>query len=99
MTAASKKLPIGTLVRVKNPENGHSVVVRINDHGPYVHGRSMDLSKAAARKLGITHSGVKRLAVTPIAPKSKVLEASPSTSPTSETESAAAAGSLPDPPN
>src|SRR5690349_12344804 len=46
LTAASKKIPIGSLVHVTNPENGRSVVVRINDHGPYVRGRSLDLSKA-----------------------------------------------------
>ena len=106
MTAASKKLPIGTLVKVKNPQNGKSVVVRINDHGPYVHGRSMDLSEAAARKLGITHAGVKRLTVTKVSSESESAKAAPpppsiaSPSPSSaETESAAAATTLPDPPN
>jgi rare lipoprotein A (peptidoglycan hydrolase) len=105
MTAASKKLPIGTLVKVKNPQNGKSVVVRINDHGPYVHGRSMDLSEAAARKLGITHAGVKRLTVTKVSSESEAAKASPpppSTAPTESTvpaESTADAVSLPDPPN
>jgi rare lipoprotein A (peptidoglycan hydrolase) len=58
MTAASKTLPLGTHVRVTNPRNGRSVVVRINDRGPYVHGRSIDLSKAAAERLGIKDKGV-----------------------------------------
>jgi rare lipoprotein A len=105
MTAASKKLPIGTLVKVKNPQNGKSVVVRINDHGPYVRGRSMDLSEAAARKLGITHSGVKRLTVTKVSSKSESAKASPAPSSTAPAESNAPAEStadavsLPDPPN
>jgi peptidoglycan lytic transglycosylase len=63
LTAASKRLPIGSLVHVTNPENGRSVVVRINDHGPYVRGRSLDLSKAAARRLGLTHRGVGRVKI------------------------------------
>jgi rare lipoprotein A (peptidoglycan hydrolase) len=58
MTAASKTLPLGSHVRVTNPNNGRSVVVRINDRGPYVHGRSIDLSKAAAERLGIKEQGV-----------------------------------------
>jgi rare lipoprotein A (peptidoglycan hydrolase) len=58
MTAASKTLPLGSHVRVTNPENGRSVVVRINDRGPYVHGRTIDLSKAAAERLGIKNKGV-----------------------------------------
>jgi rare lipoprotein A len=93
MTAASKKYPIGTRVRVTNPDNGRSVIVRINDRGPYVHGRGMDLSEAAARKLGMTHEGVKRLKITPISSKSKSKTAAvPS-------ESSEASDSLPDPPN
>ncbi len=63
MTAASKTLPIGTVVKVTNPENGRTVKVRINDRGPYVRGRSLDLSHRAAQKLGITHKGVARVKV------------------------------------
>jgi rare lipoprotein A len=63
LTAASKRLPIGSLVHVTNPENGRSVVVRINDHGPYVRGRSLDLSKAAARRIGLTKKGVARVKI------------------------------------
>ena len=58
MTAAHKTLPFGTKVRVTNLDNGHSVVVRINDRGPFTPGRVIDLSAAAARVLGMIHSGV-----------------------------------------
>lgn len=57
MTAAHKTLPFGTKVRVTNVRNGRSVVVRINDRGPYVHGRVIDVSKAAAGRLGLIASG------------------------------------------
>jgi rare lipoprotein A len=69
MTAASKTLPIGSHVVVTNPENGRSVEVRINDRGPHVRGRTMDLSKRAAQKLGITKKGVAKVEVTPPRPK------------------------------
>ena len=58
MTAAHRSLPFGTQVRVTNTHNGRSVVVRINDRGPYVRGRVIDLSAAAARILGMIGSGV-----------------------------------------
>lgn len=61
LTAASRNLPIGSIVRVTNPGTGRSVKVRINDRGPMVHGRSLDLSKSAAEKIGITHKGVARV--------------------------------------
>ena len=61
MTAAHRTLPFGTLVLVKNTETGEMVTVRINDRGPYVKGRIIDLSRAAAQKLGI--SGVQRVAL------------------------------------
>lgn len=54
MTAAHRSLPFGTRVRVTNLENGKSVVVRINDRGPFVRGRVIDLSRAAAKKIGLT---------------------------------------------
>ena len=53
LTAAHRSLPFGTRVRVVNKRNGRSVVVRINDRGPYGHGRVIDLSRAAARAIGI----------------------------------------------
>ena len=63
LTAASKIFPIGSTVLVTNPANGKSVKVRINDRGPHVRGRSLDLSKRAAEELGITEKGVARLKV------------------------------------
>lgn len=57
LTAAHKSLPFGTLVRVINPSNGQSVVVRINDRGPFVAGRVIDVSRAAAEKLGLIARG------------------------------------------
>ncbi|MCH9807867.1 MAG: septal ring lytic transglycosylase RlpA family protein [Alphaproteobacteria bacterium] len=58
MTAAHKSLRFGTRVRVTNKYNGRSVTVRINDRGPYIKGRIIDLSKAAAYKIGMQHKGV-----------------------------------------
>jgi rare lipoprotein A len=58
MTAAHRTLPFGTVVRVTNLNNGQSIVVRINDRGPFSRGRIIDLSAAAARKLGMMGSGV-----------------------------------------
>ena len=57
LTAAHKTLPFGTKVRVTNERTGKSVVVRINDRGPYAHGRVIDLSKAAAEAVGISGVG------------------------------------------
>lgn len=64
LTAASKTLPLGSHVRVMNPDTGKSVVVRINDRGPYVRGRSLDLSHGAAQRIGLTEKGVGRVQVT-----------------------------------
>jgi len=58
MTAAHKTLPMNTRVRVTHEKTGKSVVVRINDRGPYGKGRIIDLSPAAAKKLGILDEGV-----------------------------------------
>lgn len=54
MTAAHKTLPFGTLVRVTNKRNGRSVVVRINDRGPFVRGRIIDMSPRGARAIGFS---------------------------------------------
>jgi rare lipoprotein A len=67
LTAASTTLPLGSHVRVLNPDTGRSVVVRINDRGPFVRGRSLDLSHGAARQIGLTGKGVGRVQVTPTA--------------------------------
>jgi len=58
MTAAHKTLPFGAMVRVTRRDTGESVVVRINDRGPFVKGRIIDLSYAAARKIGLDRDGV-----------------------------------------
>ena len=63
MTAAHKSLPFGTRVRVTHKGNGRSVVVTINDRGPYIAGRIIDLSKAAAAKLGMLDQGVASVVV------------------------------------
>ena len=62
LTAAHKILPFGTQLRVTNERTGKSVVVRINDRGPYAHGRVIDLSKAAAEAVGIEGVGQVTLA-------------------------------------
>jgi rare lipoprotein A len=54
MTAAHRTLPFGTMVTVVNNHTGRSVVVRINDRGPFVQGRVIDLSPAAARAIGVS---------------------------------------------
>ncbi|GMU95898.1 MULTISPECIES: septal ring lytic transglycosylase RlpA family protein [Ignavibacterium] len=62
-TAAHKNLKFGTLLKVTNPINGKSIVVRINDRGPYIEGRDLDLSKAAAHELGLMRRGIAKLKV------------------------------------
>jgi rare lipoprotein A len=57
MTAAHKNLPIPVFVRVKNLDNGRELIVKVNDRGPFIEGRIIDLSFAAARKLGVYDSG------------------------------------------
>jgi rare lipoprotein A len=63
MTAASRTLPLGAWVRVTHLGNGRSVVVRINDRGPYAGGRILDCSEAAARRLGFRGHGTARVAI------------------------------------
>ena len=58
LTAAHRNLGFGTKVKVINQNNGRSVVVRINDRGPFIHNRVIDLSKAAANELGFVNAGV-----------------------------------------
>ena len=57
LTAAHRSLPFGTKVKVTNSRNGRSVVVRINDRGPFIKGRVLDLSRGAAGKLGFIGAG------------------------------------------
>jgi rare lipoprotein A len=58
MTAAHRTLPLGAMVRVTNLNTGHSAIVRITDRGPFVPGRIVDLSLAAAKKIDIWHAGI-----------------------------------------
>ena len=64
MTAAHRTLPLGTMVEVRNRENGRTTVARINDRGPHKRGRIVDLSLGAAEELGIERSGVARVRLT-----------------------------------
>jgi rare lipoprotein A len=64
-TAAHRTLPFGTQVRVTNLRNGRSVVVRINDRGPFGRGRIIDVSRAAARELDMIGSGIAKVRVDP----------------------------------
>ncbi len=66
MTAAHKTLPMNTMVRVDNLENGKSVIVRINDRGPFVAGRIIDLSNKAAHGIDMVRKGTARVKVTVI---------------------------------
>jgi rare lipoprotein A len=66
MTAAHRSLPLGTRVRVTNLENGRHAVVRINDRGPFRRGRIIDVSYAAARRLGFARRGVARVRIEPL---------------------------------
>jgi rare lipoprotein A len=61
LTAAHPSLPFGTMVRVTNHRNGHTALVRINDRGPFIRGRVIDVSPAAARALGF--SGVAQVSL------------------------------------
>ena len=63
LTAAHKTLPFGTRVRVTNLDNGKSVTVRVNDRGPFVKGRVIDLSLAAAKKVDMVHAGLANVEV------------------------------------
>ena len=66
LTAAHRSLPFGSEVRVANLDNGREVVVRINDRGPFSKGRIIDVSRAAAEKLGMIAAGVARVSVNPV---------------------------------
>lgn len=63
LTAAHKTLPFGTRVKVTNLANGRTVVVRINDRGPFKPGRIIDLSEAAAREIDMTAKGLTQVAL------------------------------------
>ncbi len=63
LTAAHKTLPFGTKVKVTNLSNGQSVKVRINDRGPFIQGRIIDLSKKAAKKIDMVNAGVAKVTI------------------------------------
>ena len=65
LTAAHKTLPLPGLVEVTNLENGRRIVVRVNDRGPFVDGRIIDLSRGAAQELDLLRQGVGRVRVRP----------------------------------
>ena len=92
LTAASKTLPLGSTVEVTNPSTGRSVKVRINDRGPYVRGRSIDLSKRAAEEIGLTDKGVGRVKIRRVDSKRR-----PTTSETVDTSADSKSASAPTP--
>jgi rare lipoprotein A len=76
-TAASFALPLGSDARVTNLDNGRSAVVRVNDRGPYVRGRGIDLSQAAAERLGFRRDGIARVRVTRLDATASAIPAEP----------------------
>ncbi len=73
VTAAHRTLPMPSFARVTNLENGRSIVVRINDRGPYAHGRIIDLSRRSAQLLGFEHQGTTKVRVQVLAEESRTL--------------------------
>ncbi len=71
MTAAHKTLPLGTYVHVKSLDNGNEVTVRINDRGPFVRGRIIDLSFSAAKKMDLITSGTARVKIVALEPDNR----------------------------
>ena len=71
LTAAHRTLPLGTEATVTNLETGQSVTVTINDRGPYVPGRQLDLSQAAAQQIGLTKKGVAKVKIEAKRPPAK----------------------------
>ena len=63
LTAAHRKLPLGTRLRVTNLKNRKRVIVKVNDRGPFVRGRIIDLSYGAARKIGMIEDGVAKVRI------------------------------------
>lgn len=75
MTAAHKTLPLGTVARVTNLANGESVMVRITDRGPFSHGRVLDLSESAAKKIDLYRMGVAQVRIEAFAKSTPTVEA------------------------
>ncbi|OYX86756.1 MAG: hypothetical protein B7Y75_03040 [Azorhizobium sp. 35-67-5] len=80
MTAAHRSLPFNTKVQVTNLRNGRSVVVRINDRGPFIRGRIIDVSKAAAGELGFKGHGLTKVSIKVIGRDTEIASATPDTS-------------------
>lgn len=78
LTAAHRDLPFGTVLEVTNVQNGKSVRVRINDRGPFIRGRVLDLSRAAAEEIGLIGPGVGEVRATIVSPGIEELAMSPS---------------------
>lgn len=73
LTAAHKTLPLPSIVRVTNLENGKSLIVRVNDRGPYAHSRIIDMSKRSAELLGFRQKGTAKVRVQVLEPESKMV--------------------------
>ncbi len=69
LTAAHRTLPLASYIRVTNQANGKSVVVKVNDRGPFSRGRVLDLSYAAAKVIGLVHSGTGRVKIQGLSPQ------------------------------
>ena len=91
LTAAHRSLPFGTRVRVTNLENGRAVEVRINDRGPFVGGRVIDVSRAAARVIGLIGPGVGRVRVEVASAPAALARAEPAATPRRSAPAAAPA--------
>ncbi len=81
MTAAHKTWPMDTIVRVENLSNGRSVIVRINDRGPFVKGRIIDCSYAAGKKLGLDRTGIAKVKLTVLGFSGKIFKPHPQSRP------------------
>lgn len=77
LTAAHPTLPLGTVLEVKNPKSGKRVRVRVNDRGPFVRGRGLDLTPAAANKIGLKKEGVANVEVNVVEKPVKTPETPP----------------------
>lgn len=90
MTCAHKTLPFGTVLRVTNLQNNKSVDVRVNDRGPFVKGRELDLSKGAAQKIGMIKTGTANVKIEIVSPSSvQTVAKSPASTPAKKSTSAA----------
>lgn len=84
MTAAHKSLPLPIYVKVTNLDNGREAIVRVNDRGPFHEGRIIDLSYAAAYKLGVTETGTANVRIDVVTPPLKEFAMAPATEPQTE---------------